>query len=177
MAEAEALIRALQAAHAGASADDVGSFYKLSGPLKGLSTVLREDYQRSVAGPIKRVIDKLDDGKELTKEEIDLVESFVAGDAEAYTRLENDFQAWVTELGRVVKVLGDMGTAGLQARALLDALGEVADAQRVLSDICNYLEEKDRVTRFRRAIAEGIDRTRAKALIDILKRQLESAEA
>ena len=98
----------------------------------------------------------------------------MVGDAEAYVPL-NDLQGWLAELGRLVEVLAGLG-ANLDPPRLLDALGEVEDAQRVLGDICNYLEEKDRVARFRNTIAQGLDAGHAKLLAELLRQKLVSAD-
>jgi hypothetical protein len=175
MADAGSLIRKLQDAHAKATLDNVGSFEALTHPLTELADQLRESYQASVAGPILAMIGKLRKGGALTQLELDLAESFIAGDAEAYTRLENDFQSWVLELGRLMKVLGGM-SANLKGKVLLDAVGEVDDARRVLGDICNYLEEKQRVVSFRRTTAQGLDAERSALLADLLEQHLTSAD-
>ena len=174
MSDALALIQSLEAAHAGARLEDVGSFQKLTQPLRRLADVLREDYQASVAAPIRTIVDKLKNGETLTPHEVKLVESFIVGDAEAYVRLENDFQGWTAELGRLVKSLSNRGRALNGGGGFLDALGETEDARRVLGDICNYLEHKERIARFRRTIGDGINPARAQILVEILEQQLAS---
>jgi hypothetical protein len=176
MSEALALIQRLESAHAAARLEDIGSFQKLSEPLQRLAEVLREDYQASVAGPVRVIVEKLQTGETLTPQEIKLVETFIVGDAESYVRLENDFQSWTAELARLVKNLG-MKSRGLDGTALLDAVGEIEDARRVLGDICYYLEQKERIARFRRTVADGINPGRAQTLVDILEQQLESPRA
>ena len=47
---------------------------------------------------MRAVIRKLQAGDDLGPPEVALVESFVVGDAEAYTRVENDFANWINEL-------------------------------------------------------------------------------
>ena len=173
MADAGSLIQKLQQAHAKASLEDVGSFEALARPLTELADQLRESYQAGVAGPIRAMIGKLRHGTPLTRDELNLAESFVAGDAEAYTRLENDFQSWVLELGRLMKVLGE---TKLEGKGLLDAVGEIDDARRVLGDICNYLEEKERVVRFRRTTAQALNAEYAGLLAEILEQHLASAD-
>jgi hypothetical protein len=88
-------------------------------------------------------------------------------------RVENDFQGWVAELGRLVKVLSEM-KGRLTGTVLLDALGEVEDARRVLGDICYYLEQKERIARFKRTTAAGMSAERAEVLVEILREQLDS---
>jgi hypothetical protein len=39
----------------------------------------------------------------------------------------------------------------------------------VLNDICNYLQQKERVTRFRKTVADGLTPERTQMLIEILK--------
>ena len=169
------LITELQATHARASLDDVGSFERMVPQLTALADTLRETYQASVKKEIVAVIAKLQKGGDLSPADVAMVESFIVGDAEAYTRLENDFQSWLAELGRLMGVLGDLG-GRLQGRGYLEALGEVEDARRVLGDIDNFLEQKQRVTRFRHSIAAGIDDERRKMLIELLQELLESPE-
>jgi hypothetical protein len=60
-------------------------------------------------------------------------------------------------------------SSGLRGSGWLDALGEVEDAHRVLNDICNYLQQKERVTRFRKTVADGLTPERTQILIEILK--------
>ncbi len=169
------LITELRATHARASLDDAGSFERMVPQLTALADTLRETYQASVSKEIAAVIGKLRKGDDLAPAEVAMVESFMVGDAEAYTRLENDFQSWVAELGRLMGVLGELA-GRLQGRTLLEALGEVEDARRVLGDIDNFLEQKERLTRFRRSIAAGIDDERRRMLIELLQELLESPE-
>jgi hypothetical protein len=167
------LIEDFEATHAQARLDDIGSFQKLTDPLVVLGDNLRETYQRSVADPVRAVIAKLKKGAPLTGDDTALIEDFVVGDAEAYVRVENDFQGWVAELGRLVKVLSEM-KGRLTGTVLLDAMGEVEDARRVLGDICYYLEQKERIARFKRTTAAGMSAERAEVLVEILREQLDS---
>lgn len=168
MNDARALIQQLQSNHAAASVDDVGSFERLTDPVVKLTEALRAGYQASIQDQIVALIDKLRAGTSLTEADLAMMESFIVGDAEAYTRLENNLQDWLAELARLVGVLGAM-SKGLQGRGWLDALGEVEDAHRVLNDVCNYLQQKERVTRFRRTIGAGLTPERTQMLIEILK--------
>jgi hypothetical protein len=168
-------IRILKAAHEGARPNDVGSFQSMTPRLQELSGALREAYQASVAGPVRAVIAKLRAGTALSPDDVALIESFVVGDAQAYTRVENDFQNWVAELARLVQSLTARSDR-LQGPAILDAMGEVEDARRVLGDICNYLEQQERAARYKRTMAKALDPAGASLLVEILERQLASAD-
>src|SRR5215470_7979689 len=122
MVEPATLIKIIEAAHGGARPHDVGSFQSLTPRLEELFGSLRETYQSSVAVPIGVVIAKLRSGADPTPAEVALIESFVVGDAEAYTRIENDFQNWIDELTRLVRSLSAK-TDRLQGAMLLDAMG------------------------------------------------------
>ena len=175
MPDPATLIRTVQAAHAGASQQDVGSFQSITPKLTALANALRETYQTSVATPIMTVIAKLKGTAELSSDDVKLIEGFMIGDAEAYTRVENDFQSWITELARLVKSLSDKGDR-VQGSNLLDAMGEVQDAQRVLGDICNYLEQKERVARYQRTMSEPLNDEGRAMLVEILMRQIASTD-
>jgi hypothetical protein len=175
MADAIDLIGTLQKLHAHAKVEDVGSFEEMTGALVDLSNELRESYQRAFVAPVTIMIGKLREGRGLDPAELALAEAFMVGDAEAYVRLENDFQGWLTELDRLVTVLIHL-RARLDPPQLLDALGEVEDARRGLGNICNYLEQRERVEGYRRTIADGLDATRAKLLAELLQQKLDSAE-
>jgi len=175
MPDAIDLIGRLQELHAHAKLDDAASFGRMTGTLDDLSNELRESYQKAFVAPVTSMIAKLRAGLALDAAELALAEAFMVGDAEAYVRLENDFQGWVVELDRLVKVLIHL-RARLDPPQLLDALGEVEDARRVLGDICNYLVARERVERYRRTLADGLDAGRAKALADLLQQKLDSQE-
>jgi hypothetical protein len=174
MADPRDRIQTLKTLHVQAKLDDVGSFQRLTGTLRDLSNELRETYQAAYVAPVRTLIVKLRTGVTPTAEEMALAEAFMVGDAAAYVRVENDFPGWVAELGRLVDVLGALSSS-LEPPRLLDALGEVEDAQRVLGDICNYLEEKERIGRFRRTIAAGLDDSRAGLLAGLLQQKLDSS--
>jgi hypothetical protein len=54
-------------------------------------------------------------------------------------------------------------------------MGEVEDARRVLGDICNYLEQQERVARYKRTMSKALTPEGAAMLVEILERQLASA--
>lgn len=166
MPDARALIEQLQTFHSQARVDDVGSYERLTDPIVKLTEALREGYAASIQVQVRALIDKMSANAALSPADLAQAESFVVGDAEAYTRLENNFQDWIAEMNRLVGVLGGMKLSG---NTWLDALGEVEDLHRVLNDVCNYLQQKERVARFRRTVAEGLTPERTQMLIEILK--------
>jgi hypothetical protein len=175
MADAIELIGTLQRLHSHAKVEDSGSFARLTGALVDLSNELRESYQKAYVEPVTAMIGKLRSGQTLDAAELALAEGFMVGDAEAYVRLENDFQAWLNELDRLVTVFIHL-RARLEPPTLLDALGEVEDARRVLGNICNYLAALERVERYRRTMADGLVGERARLLADLLQQKLDSAD-
>ncbi|HMF43180.1 MAG TPA: hypothetical protein VKQ32_21055 [Polyangia bacterium] len=175
MADPATLIRIIEAAHGGARREDIGSFQSLTPRFEDLLGSLRESYQSSVAAPARAVIEKLRRGADPSPDDLALIESFVVGDAEAYTRMENDFQNWLAELTRLVRSLSAK-SGRLEGPTSLDAMGEVQDAQRVLGDICNYLEQAERVARYKRTTSKPLDSEGKAMLAEILERQLASAD-
>lgn len=166
MGDARALIEQLRAVHAAASVDDVGSYQRLTDPIVNLTEALREGYEASIQVQLTAIIDKMRTNADLSQADLAQIESFIVGDAEAYTRLENNFQDWIAEIQRLVGVIGGLTLSG---KGWLEALGEVEDLHRVLNDVCNYLQQKERVARFRRTVAAGLTPERMQVLIEILK--------
>ena len=77
MSDPATQIRKVQAAHAGARQQDIGSFQTLTPQLTALANALRETYQSSVATPVTSVIMKLRAGGALTPDDIKVVEGFM----------------------------------------------------------------------------------------------------
>ena len=95
MSDARALIEQLQAFHAQAKIDDVGSYQRLTDPIVKLTEALREGYSASVQDQLRAVIEKMNANAPLSQADLTQIESFIVGDAEAYTRLENNFPDWI----------------------------------------------------------------------------------
>ncbi|MBN2014957.1 MAG: hypothetical protein JW778_07240 [Candidatus Altiarchaeota archaeon] len=150
------------------------SYNRLAMTFNETENKLREYIQEMTKEKTTEVIQKLREGEDLSREELEFVRLWTIGDAEYYIKVENNFNDWLRELKRIVdEILKIKATADLETTSHLRAMLE--DGKRVIYDIVFYLEKKERVTRFNEATKE-IDAKERKTIISLLKTQLESKE-
>jgi hypothetical protein len=87
---------------------DEGTLNALSAALARLDNELREQIQAATAAQVTLLIDSLKADGPVGPAELELVRLWLVGDAEYYVKMENDFPAWVTELGRLLGVLREL---------------------------------------------------------------------
>jgi hypothetical protein len=111
----------------------------------------------------------------LTPEEKNLVGLWVVGDAEGYTKMENDFGEWRKEFRRLSQVLETYEGQDPSPPNLVEVHGVLEDAVRLTADLANFLDKKDRVQRFHTAI-NNLTPDDAKFLISMLRSMLTSED-
>ena len=158
-------------AGSGASED----FSRVGLELAQLKGKVREKLQAATALDLTRIIQKLEDGEILDPREREVVSLWIVGDAEGYTKMENDFREWQEEFRRLSDVLERYEGQELPPSALVELQGVLEDAARVTSDIANFLEKKERLERFHQDM-NNFTPEDAKFLLSMLKSMLYSPE-
>ena len=158
-------------AGSGASED----FSRVGLELAQLKGKVREELQAATALYLTRIIQKLEDRELLSPREREVVSLWIVGDAEGYTKMENDFREWQAEFRRLSGVLERYEGQELSPPALVELQGVLEDAVRVTADISNFLEKKERIERFHQDI-NNFTPEDAKFLISMLKSMLYSPE-
>lgn len=130
---------------------------------------VRERIQEMTIKRMRTVISKLDENKDLLADDLECVKLWIVGDAESYTRMENNFQDWISEFERLKGVLAKYTGSDLSADDLVKLQGVLEDALRVSADIANFLEKKERIKKFETATQDPASLDR-----EILKKVLES---
>lgn len=166
------LSQTLQQAVQSSSPDN---FAKASSELVQMQNRVRERFQELTAGEINSIIDKLEGNEPLSQAEKDFVRTWMVGDAESYTRLENNFKDWNAEFSRLAAVLKSYEPKEETVPHLLNVHGILRDAMRVAADISHYLEEKSRLERFEVAM-KTMSREDAALMARLLRSQLETGE-
>jgi len=128
-----------------------GDFMRAAGILSDSRAAVREKLQEATFKEIKAVITKLEDNKPLISQDLDSIKLWIVGDAESYTKMENNYQDWLNEFDRLGSVLKDFENRQLSPGDLFKLQGILEDAVRVSADIGNYLEKKERIQRFQEA--------------------------
>lgn len=147
---------------------------RLSVLLQAKAGELRELFQKHREGVMKQIINKLRSLKPLSAEEVDLVKKFIVGDAEYYTKIENDFEGWKQELHRLIGEYEKYGTSSSKLEDALILVGIIRDIRMLLPSIKFFLECAERVKRFEAMASDGVDLGEANILADLLERQLQS---
>lgn len=138
-------------------------------------SIAREKIQEITSGEIKNIISKLKENKSLTNQDLELVRLWIIGDAESYTKIENNFQDWLNEFKRIESILSEYEKKELTPEDLFKLLAVLEDAIRNASDIGNFLEKQERVKKFEKATKDiaSLDR---EVLAKILTAKLTSPE-
>ena len=158
---------------AGSGASD--DFSRVGSELVQLKGKVREELQAATTENITTILQKLENGELLSPEERELVGLWVVGDAEGYTKMEDDFGEWQEEFRRLSRVLETYEGQESSPQTLVEVHGVLEDAVRVTADISHFLQKKERVERFHSAI-NNLTPDDAKFLVSILKSMLTSPE-
>lgn len=155
---------------------DAEEFHRLSGVLQNRRSAVREKIQEMTSEGVKKIIEKLSEKESLTDEEMGLVKLWIVGDAESYSKLENNFQDWIKEFKRLQAVLKEHEADPEEIPALFQLQGILADASRIAVDIGYYLEMNESVRRFEAATADP-SLMYTDLIVQILKMKLDSPDA
>ena len=153
-----------------------GAFQRAGSVLNKCKNIVREEFQRETSAQIKAVIRKLSGQEPISDQDMGLIKLWIVGDAEGYTKMENDFQDWLDEYERLRTTLNDYENKECTAEDLLKRHGILQDATRVNYDIANFLEQKDRIQKFDSATTGSLDKDGREFLARILSDKLNSPD-
>ena len=168
----QGIFQSMKSVSGSSSMDD---FARVSSELVQLKNRVREELQAATAEDVAKILKKLANRELLTPEERNLVELWIVGDAEGYTKMENNFGQWQEELRRLGGVLESYAGQASSPQTLVEVHGVLEDAIRLTADISYFLEKKERVERFQSAI-NNLTLEDAKFLAGMLKSMMSSAE-
>ena len=168
----QGIFQSMKSVSGSSSMDD---FARVSSELVQLKNRVREELQAATAEDVAKILKKLANRELLTPEERNLVELWIVGDAEGYTKMENNFGQWQEELRRLGGVLESYAGQASSPQTLVEVHGVLEDAIRLTADISYFLEKKERVERFQSAI-NNLTPEDAKFLASMLKSMMSSAE-
>ena len=154
-----------------------GAFQQAGSMLSQAKNSVREEAQRKSSPTIKKILNKLQSAENLSAGEVALVKAWIVGDASEYTKMENNFQEWMSEYERLKKTLAGYENKDCSFEELLTLHGILEDATRVSYDIAHFLENKERIQKFESAVGDGIDAHERDVLINILIGKLQSQDA
>lgn len=155
--------------------NDAASYQRLATDVSEYEIQLREYIQEITKGEISRIIQKLEGRKEISAEELKFIKLWIVGDAEYYTRLENNFNDWIAEVRRIMGEINKIDAAEPDFEAASRLRAMLEDGKRVIYDIAFFLEKKEREFRFAEATLE-LDNEEKDLLVKLLRSKLASKE-
>lgn len=153
-----------------------GAFQQAGSAFSKAKNMVREEVQKRTSSEIKKIINKLQSNENISVEETSLIQAWIVGDATGYTKMENNFQDWISEYERLEKLLADYENRELSHEDLLRLHGILEDATRVSYNIANFLEKKDRIKKFESAVGDGLDKNERDILVKVLIGKLQSPD-
>ncbi len=152
-----------------------GEFFRVANVLSEAKDNVREKMQDVTSDKIRAIIKKLKTVGSITPEEIDCIRLWIVGDAESYTKMENNFNDWINEFNRLKDVLSNYENRELSEEDLTNLQGILEDAIRVAADIGNFLEKQERVKHFDEAVKDS-NSLDTEILVKVLEDKLRSPE-
>ncbi len=167
----QGLQEATKSALANESVEDFEAFERY---LNEVAAFVRETQQSLWANEAQAAVRRLEKGDPLTKQDTDLIRTFLVSDAEGYLKHENNYHEWLNELKRIVDDLCKRVNT-VNRDSIADLRGIIKDAVRLVPDIRNYLDEKRRVEKFEQAL-DTLDKPSRDMLVRVLREQLRSVK-
>jgi hypothetical protein len=158
-----------------AASNDAEAFSNAASELVNSKNRVREEFQALTADKIKEIIKKLEKNQPLDADEKECVKLWVVGDAEGYIKMEESLQEWLEDFRELAGIIKDYESKPPSAQDLVEAHGVLEDAIKVASAIGHFLDDRDRVARFQKAI-NNLDAADSKLIADILRESLNSPD-
>jgi len=157
-----------------ASQSESGNLYsRLSSTLESMDASLREYAQDMTLGEMNTILKKLREDGQLSSEEMDHLKFWIVGDAEYYTKMENNYEDWKRELERLISVINDLYTESPTVEQVAKIRGTVRDAIRTIADIFYFVQQKERIEKFKDS-TEEIDASERQILVRLLEQKIKS---
>ncbi len=136
------------------STGDTKSYFHLSSVLQDIDTLLREYMQEITEDDINKIIRKLKDGEDLRSDDISRLELWIVGDAESYSKMENNFGDWTVELKRLQGEIDKYRADQPDMEAVLTLRGLLRDTISVLGSMIYFLQQKERIQNFKQSMSQ-----------------------
>lgn len=164
-----ALKHAVDTALTNQDAQDFAAFEKY---LNDVAAYAREAQQAMWVDEAKHAINKLEKGEPLVETDFDVIRTFLISDAEQYLAVENNYGNWQKELKRLANDLQQRAKT-VDRDSIAELRGVLKDAIRLVPDIRNYLEEKERVAKLNHAL-NALDQSSRDMIANLMRDQLRS---
>lgn len=159
-----------QAAEEALAAQNAKEFSEFERFVNEVEAFVRETQQSLWGAEAKAVIRKLERGDALQENDKQVIRTFLVSDAEHYLACENNYGDWQLELKRLMTDVSRRANM-LDKDSIAELRGVLKDAIRLVPDIRNYLEERERVKKFDSAL-KSLDQPSRDMLAQLMREQL-----
>lgn len=119
----------------------------------------------------KAIVKKLELGDPLTPAELETVKQFVVGDADYYSKFDDNFDRSKAELKRVLDEIRELQAKPMDLDEIMHLGVLCKEASSAAKPTAYYMEQKERVRKFEEATHGGINLDTGRILADILRRE------
>jgi hypothetical protein len=148
---------------------------ELSVMSKEMVDFLREEYQAETLESAKFLISKLKKDLTLSPSDLALLESYIIGDALTYTKtFEPMFLSSLQALYEYSEQIKSIDVNSQTPEYLIGLMGKAQTMQKIMENINSYLERKNRIDDFRKAINDGIDKKESALFADLIDFKIKS---
>ncbi len=100
------------------------------------------------------------------------LELLIVGDAEYFLKYENDLEQWKSEIKKLLGEISKLQSADLDVDGLMHLRALCVEVRRVLPDVVYYLDQKERIGKFREATGRPLDPEGYRVLAEIVEEML-----
>jgi hypothetical protein len=148
-------------------AENGAGYGMLGEQLEELETMAQQIFQDHE--DCKSIAKKLESGAQLTPDELNTLKLFVVGDADYFTKYDDNLDRNKAELKRLLDEIRGMQLGELDADKMMHLGVLCKEAASVAKPTAFYFDQKERVQQFENATRDGIDREKGKILADIIR--------
>ena len=131
---------------------DTQACFRLASIFQDMDILLREHMQDIARDDLDKIVKKLKNSEDLSPSEIAQIRLWIIGDAESYSKMENNFNDWINELKRLTSQINQYATDQPDLEKALALRGLLRGAMSLTADIIYFLQQKERVKNFEKNI-------------------------
>lgn len=149
--------------------DTADAYERLYTEIYNLESMARETFQYQFRQDYQSVVEKLQNGDQLTEADKHLLSQLLVADAKGYVKHAKEFENWKDHIARLLAELSNIQSQGVQTTDdLLHIQSLCRDLRTVLPDITFYLRERERVQKYEQNDIQTLSPEMKKLLAEII---------
>ena len=155
--------------------DNSEAYERLDLQVRSLEAMAREAFQHQFSDDYRAVVEKLENGEDLTDADKQLLAELFVAEAKGYVKYEQDYETWKDDIQRLLADLKQVQEKGIQSSEdLLHVQAICRDLRAVLPDITFYLRERERIRGYEQNDIQALSPEMKKLLAKIIDAMMKS---